>query len=351
MIVFLVILLVLLGGAYAAFMLWITPPTIENIEPPRPLPGSDNNESAGGGRQGGLNHGTRERVFSILLAGEDDDFGGTDVIMLILFDTDNGTLDVLSIPRDTVVNVPWGVKKINSIMNMYTQLGGNYDHYIDALADEVAKLVGFRPNNWVTLDLYGFIALVDALPDGGVYFNVPVRMWYSDPYQDLFIDLQPGYQLLTGNQAMQVVRFRNYTQADIQRIRVQHDFLRALSDQLLQPSTILVADNLIRIFMDNVETDLSLANVGWFAHQFLSLDRENIRFHSVDDTIANIDDSVNGISYVTLHVEPWLQLINEYFNPFTWEIYAEDLEILTRNPATGAFFTTSGTPYLNFWSP
>jgi len=349
--IILLVLLVLLGGLYVAFRMWITPPDVEQIEPPRQHPqGIDRPDEDREEQDPVVAHGWRENVFTILLAGEDDEFGGTDVIMLILFDTDNHTMEVLSIPRDTVVNVPWGIKKINSVKNMYTRLDGDYGHYMEALTTEVEKLVGHRAHNWVTLDLRGFITLVDALPSGGVYFNVPVRMWYADPYQDLLIDLQPGYQLLTGYQAMQLVRYRSYVEGDIQRIRVQHDFLRALADQLLQASNILLVDDLIRIFMSSVETDLSPANLGWFARQFLYLNQEDIRFHSVDNTIANINDSVNGISYVTLYVEPWLQLINGYFNPFTWIIEEEDLEILTRDPETGNFFTTSGTPYLNWGS-
>ncbi|MCL2827398.1 MAG: LCP family protein [Oscillospiraceae bacterium] len=347
MVIFLVIVVVFLGGAYAAFMLWIVPPDIDPIDPPRRHPEGINHANNEEEPSDEVSHGWRDGVFTILLAGEDDEFGGTDVVMLILFDTENRTMDVLSIPRDTVVNVPWGIKKINSVKNLYTRLDGDYDHYMEALTDEVAKLVGYRANNWVTLDLRGFIALVDALPDGGVYFNVPVRMWYEDPCQDLFINLQPGYQRLNGYQAMQLVRYRSYVEGDIQRIRVQHDFLQALADQLLQARTLLVVDDLVRIFMANVETDLSAANMGWFAREFLYLDQEDIRFHSVDSSIANINDSVNGISYVTLYVEPWVALVNQYFNPFTWRIEAEDLEILTRD-ATGAFFTTSGTPHLNW---
>jgi len=123
-----------------------------------------------------------------------------------------------------------------------------------------------------------------------------------------------------------------------------------LSDQLLSARSILAIDDLLRVFRNNVETDLTLRNLAFFATEFLRMDPENIRFHSVDASLANIADSVNGISYVSLRVEPWVELLNNYMNPFTWEIRAEDLEILTRDPQTRQFFTTNGAPWQNNWA-
>jgi len=290
--------------------------------------------------------GWRDGVFTVLIAGEDEG-GGTDVIMLVLFDTIRGEVHTLSIPRDTIVNVPWGLKRINSFKYLHHLLPYEYDHYIYALRDGVANLVGYQADFWIVLELDGFVELVDAV--GGVDFDVPQRMRYSDPHQNLFIDLQPGMQRLDGDRAMQLVRFRNYPTGDIQRMQVQHAFLSALADQLLSARGILAIDDLLRVFRDNVETDLSLRNLAFFAYEFLRMDSSNIHFHSVDASIANIADRVHGVSYVSLRVEPWVELINNYMNPFTWEIRAEDLEILTRDPVTRQFFTTNGAPWENNW--
>ncbi|MCL2569497.1 MAG: LCP family protein [Oscillospiraceae bacterium] len=344
----------LMVGAYGFLLWYIEPPEVDRPQVVRP-PIAAHTPTHTGGASGGDSitlpslgeDGWRRDVYTILIAGEDDGFGGNDVIMVVLFDVGRGSMDVLSIPRDTIVNVPWGLKKINSVQHLYRQLPGNYDRYIYALSGVVERMVGFPIDHWVTLDLYGFVALVDAI--GGVYFDVPRRMFYSDPEQGLLINLHPGYQRLDGASAEGLVRFRNYAEGDIQRIRVQHDFLRALSSQLLQARNILVLDDLVRIFRDNVETDLTLRNLLWFATEFLQMDSANIRFHSVDSTMANINDHVNGISYVSLFVEPWLELLNTYMNPFTWPIEAEHLEILTRDPRTGQFFTTNGAPFANNW--
>jgi len=289
----------------------------------------------------------RPGVHTILLAGEDAGFGGNDVIMVALLDTTQGSLDVLSIPRDTFVNVPWSLRKINSIQHLYRQLPGEYAHYIDALRDEVAKLVGYRTDHWITLDLKGFVTLIDAI--GGIEINVPQRMVYSDPEQGLSIDLQPGLQRLNGKQAMGLVRFRSYGDGDISRMQMQHVFLDALSDQLLRARSLLRVNDLVGVFRDHVETDLSLRNLAFFASELMGLASENIRFHSIDESLANTVDNVNGISYVTLYPEPWMEMINRYMNPFTFEIAAEDLEICTRDTHTRQFFTTNGAPLQGSW--
>ena len=359
----LALLSVLIFSAYGAVLWFIEPPQPGVGQMTRPpqhtvhLTGSGGGSSETGESQN-TEHITiprpdveegvwRNGVFSVLILGEDDGFGGPDVIMLALFDTNVPSLDVLSIPRDTVVNVPWGLKKINSVQAFFRQLPGDHPHYVDAMAEQVGKLVGHIPQNWITLDLRGFINLVDAI--GGVEFYVPQNMVYNDPYQDLVINLQRGLQRLNGNQAMQLVRFRSFPTGDIARIGVQQDFLAALSEQLLSMQALLAMNDLIRIFVDNVETDMTFRNLAFFAYELLRLDAENIRFHAVDASIANISDSVNGVSYVTLYVEPWLRLINSYMNPFTWQILAEDLEILTRNLQDGQFFTTNGAEFTNNW--
>jgi len=290
----------------------------------------------------------RPGVYTVLIAGEDDGFGGNDVTMVVMFDTYQGQIDVLSIPRDTIVNVPWGIKKLNSYQNLHHLLPQNYDHYIYALRDGVANLIGYQTDFWITLDTDAFVTLVDAI--GGVDFDVPQRMRYSDPCQNLFIDLHPGMQRLNGLQAEGLVRFRNYATGDIQRIQTQHAFLAALADQLISARGILAIDDLIRIFRDNVETNLTLRNLAFFATEFLRLDSYNINFHSVDASLANIADNVNGISYVSLFVEPWVEMLNAHMNPFTADIRAQDLEILTRDPQTRQFFTTNGAPWQNNWA-
>ncbi len=85
----------------------------------------------------------------------------------------------------------------------------------------------------------GIAAIVDAI--GGVDYDVPFRMQYSDPSQHLEIDLQPGMQHLTGKQTVEFLRWRHnndyskqYVNGDEGRVENQQKFLKELARQVLQ---------------------------------------------------------------------------------------------------------------------
>ena len=128
--------------------------------------------------------------------------GNTDTMLLASYDVTNQKATVMSIPRDTMVNVNWDVKKINSVYNM----NGQGDKGIAAVYKEVSQLVGFEPDYRVVVEWDAVGKIVDAI--GGVYFDVPYDMDYHDPYQDLVIEQAKGYRLLNGDDAMQVIRWR-----------------------------------------------------------------------------------------------------------------------------------------------
>ncbi|MBD4654776.1 transcriptional regulator, partial [Xanthomonas citri pv. citri] len=86
------------------------------------------------------------------------------------FDTENGALDVLSIFRDTLVDVPWEIKKINSV---YNRQG------MDGLKEQIKNLIGYKPDYSFVMELSAVAEIVDAL--GGISFEVPCNMDYDDP--------------------------------------------------------------------------------------------------------------------------------------------------------------------------
>ena len=149
-------------------------------------------EVAPGMEQG--SHTRREQTYTFLLACPDQVSGNADAIMLVTYDVPNQKIGMLSVPRDTLVDE--SSPKINSSLH-----GG-----IENLQDVVSDLVGYPIDFYITIDLDGFVELVDAV--GGVEFDVPVEMYYSDPTQDLNIFFQPGMQHLDGQAAMEVCRFR-----------------------------------------------------------------------------------------------------------------------------------------------
>ena len=267
--------------------------------------------------------------YTFLAVGMDDGNGNTDTIMVATFDTEDYSLNVVSIPRDTLVNVSWNTKKVNSI---YANRG------IDGLKTGIADLVGYEVDFYGIIDLDAFVKLVDAI--GGVDYYIPQDMKYSDPAQDLYIDFKEGMAHLNGEDAVKIMRFRSgYANADIGRIGTQQDFLMTVAEQLLSNVDAVPITTLADVFISDVKTDLSYGEIIWFAKELLKMDVENITFHTLP---ANYGDSVNRLSYVTIYVDEWLEMINEYLNPFDEDIQLSNLNILTRDPNTGRIYSTSG---------
>lgn len=273
----------------------------------------------------------KEDYYTFLVIGRDTGGGGnTDTILLASYDVANQEMNIMSIPRDTMVNVSWDVKKINSVYNMY----GGGDEGIDALSVEIAQLIGFVPDFQVILEWEAVGELVDALE--GVYFDVPRDMYYVDPTQDLVIDLDAGYQLLDGEAAMEVVRFRDgvngYANGDLGRIETQQDFLKAVIDQCLQLSNITRISELIEVFTNNVTTNLTTKNIAWFADQALTggLNTDTMSFY----TMPCSDGSVwsrsyeQNLSYVVPNTDELVALINEEFNPYLEPLEKTELDIM-----------------------
>lgn len=286
---------------------------------PSPSPVSDSDS----GRKAG--------VYTFLVIGMDDGNGNTDTMMLGSFDSVNKTLDIVSIPRDTMVNVSRSTKKINAAY----AYGG-----MDGLKSELKDITGFTPDNYVIVDMDAFKAIVRTI--GGVNFDVPYNLDYDDPYQNLHIHISKGYQLLNENQALQVVRWRQnnsgFEVGDTGRVQIQQDFLKALASQCLSIGNLTKVNEFANIFFEYVETDMTVGNLIWYGREFLGMNSEDINFHSVP---ANTNDYYNGLSYVTIYVDEWLELINEILNPFSEDITVDDLNVLTRNES-GTFYATSG---------
>ena len=215
------------AGAVSLYMLWEKPP--EQAEGARaltemltPSPGRETRPSASPAADKGLAFETdrRDGVYTLLLVGNDDGTGNTDTIMLGKLDTVRHTADFVSIPRDTLINVDSPVRKINSV---YWGSRNNGGDGISALSEHVRKLSGIEPDCYAVIDLDVFVEAVDQI--GGIWFDVPERMYYEE---GPVIDLQPGYQLLSGEECMWLCRYRSsYLNGDIDRIAVQHDFLKA----------------------------------------------------------------------------------------------------------------------------
>ncbi|WP_034360834.1 LCP family protein [Deinococcus phoenicis] len=164
----------------------------------------------------------------------------------------NGTANLLSIPRDTWVNLPgqgWG--KIN---------GANVKGGPNLLVRAVQELTGVPVDAYALLSLNAVRALTDAA--GGVTLDVPKRMKYDDNAGKLHIDLQPGRQHLNGQQAEGFLRFRKDNLGDIGRVQRQQLYLTALLSRVKNPLNGWRLPAMLGALDQNTKTNLTRAQVG-----------------------------------------------------------------------------------------
>ena len=288
----------------------------------------------------------KQGVYTFLLAGRDVASGSTDTMLLLTYDTNAKTIFGLNLPRDTMMNVTTNSKRLNAVYsyNKGTEKDKQVERGMGALKEAVADLTGILPDFYVLVEWEAIGELVDAV--GGVEFEVPFDMDYDDPYQDppLHIHQKAGLRTLTGDDAMQVIRWRKNNDGgggggDIARLSIQQDFLKAVVKKCLQPSIVLKFSSLVNIFKENVETDLTVGNILAFAEQAIGMDPST----GVTFATAPLADSFkyNKAALVTLDVDGLLEIVNTSMSPYNREITREDVEIVVHE-GNLKFSVTSG---------
>ena len=346
----LAILAAVLVTVFAAYRLLVVKPSLP--EPGVELPDEDQNYEFGDGPR--LSGDRKEEFYTFLLVGRDTGGGGnTDTLMVMAYDIPNQTLNVMSIPRDTMVNVPWDIKRINSVYNYapYYDKDG-----IQFLKEEVSYLIGFQPDYTIVVEWEAVGELVDAI--GGVEFDVPIDMNYDDPTQNLHIHLSAGLQDIDGDKAMQLLRWRKnsdaygnvyggYPNGDLGRIETQQAFLKAVIEKCLNSISLGTIPQMAQIFLDNVDTNGSLTvnNLAWFAKEAIvgGLSMENVHFMTLPNRGASVYSRTyhNYQSYVTPIPDEMLELVNTCFNPYLEDIELNELDLMQVNE-DGSLSSTRG---------
>jgi len=186
---------------------------------------------------------------TLLLFGVDSKAGEparSDTIMLMRFNPGTRTVNQLSIPRDTRVQLPNGsVDKINAAMFW----GGP-----SAAVQTVEEFTGIPVNHVMIVDFKGFPRLVNAV--GGVDMRVPKTISTVAGASGRTVVFKEGMHHFDGKYAMLYVRIR-YADDDIHRAQRQQAFVQALQKKIAQPSNISKLPEIGKKFMSGVATDLT----------------------------------------------------------------------------------------------
>lgn len=153
------------------------------------------------------------------------------------------------------------------------------------------------------------IDIVDKV--GGVEVDVPVRMKYDDPTQNLHIDLKKGTQVLNGKQAEQFVRYRKgndgsgYARGDLQRTEVQQQFIKNFISTVLSAKNLTKIPDLINVALDNTDTNITAREALKYSTDVMKIDTSNIS----SCTAPGEAKYINNISYFVMDKEKTKELV------------------------------------------
>ena len=259
---------------------------------------------------------------NVLILGESgvgDGYKLTDSIMIASYNPKTQEASLLSIPRDTYV----GRKDKDTAsqnylasykMNAVYRNGTNIPETVEC----VSELTGLDLQYYILIDTDAVIELVDTI--GGVTFNVPIDMDYDDPTQDLHIHLKAGEQLIDGEKAEQLLRFRHnndgtsypkeYGDNDIGRMRTQREFIQETMKQLLKVENIFKITELIDIVANNVKTNLDFNVVKDYVPYVVNFNAENLE----TGTLPGVPEKCNGIWIYTADEEETAIMVEDLFS-------------------------------------
>jgi len=217
-----------------------------------------------------------------------------DTIIVGVFNHETLGIDLVSVPRDTRVDLSSatvremqalgglppasGIMRINAVHTHGRREGPRF------VQQALEEMLGFDIDFYVTMNLAAFRAIVDVV--GGVTVDVPRDMFY-DPYdQDIVINIPAGRQHLDGVMAEGFVRYRStYRRGDLQRIEAQQVFMEQLFSQVLARENIMGnAFEYARIVLEYVNTNFGITDIPQYLRYITRISPDNLRTHTLSGT-------------------------------------------------------------------
>ncbi len=201
----------------------------------------------------------------------------SDTIMLASFDRKTKEANIISIPRDTYY--PRDKYDKYSDMQKLNAVFGSEEEGYKALLEAVEDLTGISVEKYVAIDYAGVRAAVNAI--GGVEVNVPIHMKYTDIYDKppLYIDIKPGNQIIYGDKAMELLRFRtgdpgypSFPNGDVGRVQMQQAFMKSA----IKKSLSLKLPSVISAVYPHVETNFTLTELLGMGKDALGFSTDNL---------------------------------------------------------------------------
>jgi len=285
----------------------------------------------GGGMQGllstlvGHNEETLKNLepIQVLVMGVSTDNGGklTDTIIVGSYDPKTQKASLLSIPRDTFVG------KSEASASAFDKINALYQKSPERTLEAVSNLTGLDLKYYVVVKTEALIKLVDII--GGVEFYVPQDMVYDDPTQDLHINLKEGLQVLDGNKAEQLLRYRHgnkdkhgnyqggysaeYGKDDIGRMKTQRNFITETVKQTVQAKNVFKIKDIIDLMYEYIETNLPISVMKDYVPYAINVNIEGIQSQVLPNTSAQIGPQ--NLWFVKINKKEAEKLLKQLYGP------------------------------------
>jgi polyisoprenyl-teichoic acid--peptidoglycan teichoic acid transferase len=224
--------------------------------------------------------------FSVLLLGVEDysdeyDKGRSDTLMVATFNPKDQTMKLVSIPRDTLVDIP-GYEE-NKINHSFAY-GGK-----ELVIDTVEDFLDIPIDYYVTVNFNGFKNIINEV--GGVTVDVPFDFYDINKDWEKFT-FKEGKQKLNGEEALVYARMRKKDpRGDFGRNERQRQIVSSLMDKVLSPKTFLKADDLAEEVGDNIETNMKIKEGLAFVQKYNDFSKsslEQIEFSGTDQYYGGV---------------------------------------------------------------
>ncbi|MGM0843756.1 MAG: LCP family protein [Bacillota bacterium] len=242
--------------------------------------------------------------FSVLIMGVEDystggENGRTDSLMVATFNPDTQTVKLLSIPRDTLAEIPGQAEK-DKINHAYA-FGGK-----EATIDSVETLLDIPIDYYMTVGFSGFKDIIDEV--GGVTIDVPFDFNEKSDEDKQLIYFTEGQMTLNGEEALAYARMRKQDpRGDFGRNDRQKQVMTAVIDRLLSPSSISKLDDVAEHVGDNIQTNMRVTTALAIQRKYPGFNSENIE----KLTLGGTDDYIGGIYYFRPDEAQLLELQSE----------------------------------------
>lgn len=228
---------------------------------------------------------------NILIVGCDEieNHGRADTIVFLSISPKTKDVLILSIPRDTRVEIPGrGMDKIN---HAYA-FGGE-----KLISKTVSSFLDVPIHFYAVADFNGFVNIIDEL--GGVDINVEKEMYYVDKAGGVEINLYPGKQILDGEKSLQYIRFRNDKLGDLGRIKRQQKLALAVIKKMMNFDSITKIPQISEEIKRYIETNIKVQDAIALANLFKGVNQEKFKLETVHGNPVYIE----GVSYLEPNVE------------------------------------------------